>query len=48
MSGSETCWFNQANLIATGSEFTALIALNDYTSTGLDTDHTGTNPAEGG
>ena len=47
-SGPEPRWLNQANLIAPGGEFTALIALDDNASTGFDAYDTGTNPAEGG
>ena len=47
-SGAETGGFDQADLIAAGSELTALIALDDHATAGFDADHPGTNPAEGG
>ena len=47
-SGTESCRLDESNLIATGSEFTTLIALYDHTAAGLDAYHSGTDPAEGG
>ena len=46
-SRTEACGFNQAYLIATSRKFTALIALNDNTATGLDANHPCSNPAKG-
>ena len=46
--GAEPSWFDESNLIATGSEFTALITLDDHTAAGFDAYHSGTDPAEGG
>ena len=46
--GTEACWFNQANLIAPGREFTALVTLNNHTAPGFNPDDTGSNPAESG
>jgi hypothetical protein len=46
-SGAKTGWFNQADLITPGCEFTALIALNNHTATGLDPNDAGSNPAKG-
>ena len=45
--GAEAGGLNQAHLIATGGEFTALIALHHDAATGFDADHTGTHPAKG-
>ena len=47
-SGAKTGGFNQANLVATGREFTALVALDDHATPGFDPDHPGPNPAKGG
>ena len=47
-SGTESCRFDEPNLIAAGCEFTSLITLNDHTAAGLDAYHSGTDPAEGG
>ena len=47
-SGTESCRFDEPNLIAAGCEFTPLITLNDHTAAGLDAYHSGTDPAEGG
>jgi hypothetical protein len=47
-SGTKTGGFNQADLIAPGGEFTALIALNHHTATGLYPNDAGSNPAKGG
>jgi len=47
-SGPEARGFDQTDLIATGGEFTALVALHDHTTTGLDTDHPGADPAKSG
>ena len=46
--GTESCRFDEPNLIAAGCEFTPLITLNDHTAAGLDAYHSGTDPAEGG
>ena len=46
-SRTEACGFNQTYLIATSRKFTALIALNDNTATGLDANHPCSNPAKG-
>ena len=43
----ETGWFNQANLVAAGREFTTLIALNHNATSGFHADHPSTNPAKG-
>ena len=48
LSGTETCRLNQSDLIAAGREFTPLIALNDHTTTRLNPNHSGPNPAKGG
>jgi len=47
-SGTESSWFDQTHLIPSSREFTALVALNDDSSTGLDANHSCTNPAESG
>ena len=47
-SGTETCRFDEPNLIAAGGEFTSLIALNDHAAARFDAYHSGTDPAEGG
>ena len=46
--GSETSGFNQADLITSSREFTALIALNHHAATGLDPNDAGSNPAKSG
>ena len=45
--GAEAGGFDQAHLIATGGEFTALIALHHHAATGFDADHTGAHPTKG-
>ena len=47
-SGAKTSGFYQVNLITPGREFTTLIALNHHTTTGLDPNDAGSNPAKGG
>ena len=47
-SGAEASGLDQAHLVATGREFTTLIALNDHATTRFHTDHPGTNPAKSG
>ena len=47
-SGTETGRFNQAHLVATGGEFTTLVALHHNAATGFDADHPGAHPTEGG
>jgi hypothetical protein len=46
-SGAETGRFNQANLVSPGGEFPTLVALNNDSTTGFDTDHPRPNPAKG-
>jgi hypothetical protein len=46
-SGTETSRLNQSNLVATGREFAALVALHDNPTSRLDTDHAGPDPAKG-
>jgi len=46
-SGAKTGRFNQANLVSPGGEFPTLVALNNDSTTGFDTNHPRPNPAKG-
>ena len=45
--GAEACRFDQAHLIAPGSEFSTLITLDHHPATGFNPDHPGPHPAKG-
>jgi len=45
-SGPESGGLDQTHLVATGGEFTPLVALNHHSTTGLDPDHAGSHPAQ--
>ncbi len=47
-SGTKSGRFNQTDLVASGGELAALIALHDNTTPGFDADHPGTHPAKSG
>jgi hypothetical protein len=46
-SGAKASRFNQANLITPGRKFPTLVALNNNSTTGFDTDHPSPYPAKG-
>ena len=47
-SGTKASGLDQAHLVATGGEFTTLIALHHHATARLHADHPGANPAESG
>ena len=47
-SGAKAGGLDQTHLVATGSEFTTLIALHYHTTARLHADHPGANPAKSG
>ncbi len=47
ISGAEAGRFDQAHLVAPGSELPSLIALNHHPATGFNPDHPGPYPAKG-